>query len=442
MTRICLHAGMFALLTIVAANGQTTGPLNLTVANSPDAKMQQPGNALPNPALGTLDQLIQEALNKNPAVQSAFRQLEGLKHRIPQAKTLPDPTVSVGWAGNITPFSVQTADPSSYRAVSASQMLPYPGKLKLQGKIADREAEAAYWDYESVRRRVVADVKTAYYDYAYYAKAIETTQKNKDLLEKLSKISEARYRVGKAAQQDVLKSQVETSMIEQRLTMLDQQLKTAQARINTLLFRDADAPLPLPAGMEPVKLEYSLEQLYQMALAEDTGLQREQRMVERSEYAASLARKSYYPDLTVGYMYQQRPDLPDMHGFTATANIPIFYRSKQRESVRENSEQLISAERSKDNRKTELFFSVKEQYLMAKSSERLFQLYAQGVVPQSSLALESSMSAYQVGNVDFLTILSNFNTVLDYEVNYYRELANYNMAVARLEPFVGVELTK
>jgi len=103
---------------------------------------------------------------------------------------------------------------------------------------------------------------------------------------------------------------------------------------------------------------------------------------------------------------------------------------------------LISAERSKDNRKTELFFSVKEQYLMAKSSERLFQLYAQGVVPQSSLALESSMSAYQVGNVDFLTILSNFNTVLDYEVNYYRELANYNMAVARLEPFVGVELTK
>ena len=321
-------------------------------------------------------------------------------------------------------------------------MLPFPGKLSLQGKIADREAEAAYWDYESVRRRVVADVKTAYYDYSFYTKAIETTQRDKDLLDKLSKISEARYRVGKGVQQDVLRSQVEISLVEQRLTVLEQQRSTAEAKINTLLFRDPEAALPAPATLEPVKLEYSLDQLYQMALAQDTGIQREQRMVERNQYATNLARKTYYPDLTVGYMFQQRPELPDMNGFTFTVSIPVFYKTKQREAVRESTEQLIGAEQSKDNRKTELFFAVKEQYLMAKSSERLFQLYSQGVVPQSSLALESSMSAYQVGNVDFLTVLSNFTTILDYEVNYYRELANYNIAVARLEPFVGTELAK
>jgi outer membrane protein TolC len=141
-------------------------------------------------------------------------------------------------------------------------------------------------------------------------------------------------------------------------------------------------------------------------------------------------------------MYQQRPLMPDMNGLTVTANIPIFYKTKQREAVREATETLISSERSKDNRQTELFFAVKEQYLLAKSAEGLFQLYSQGVVPQSSLALESSMSAYQVGNVDFLTILSNFTTVLDYQIEYYRELANYNMALARLEPLVGMELTK
>ena len=390
----------------------------------------------------TLSALVREALQKNPAVQSAYRQVQAMRRRVPQVKTLPDPTVGVGWAGNIAPFSVQTGDPSSYRGITAMQMLPYPGKLSLQGKIADREAEAAYWDYENVRRRVVADLKTAYYDYAFYAKAIETTKRNKDLLDKLSKISEARYRVGKGVQQDVLKSQVEISMVEQRLTMLEQQAKTAQARINTLLFREPDAALPPPTTLEPVKLEYSLDQLYQMALSQDTGIQREQRMVERSEYAADLAKKSYYPDFTVAYMYQQRPQLPDMNGFIVSVNVPIFYKAKQREAVRESTDEVISAQQSKDNRKTELFFAVKEQYLMAKSSERLFQLYSQGVVPESSLALESSMSAYQVGNVDFLTVLSNFTTILDYEVNYYRELANYNMAVARLEPLVGTELAK
>ena len=89
--------------------------------------------------------------------------------------------------------------------------------------------------------RVVADVKVAYYDYWYYDKAIRTTQENRDLLTKLSQIAEARYRVGKGMQADVLRSQVEISMLLQKLTTLEQQRATAQARLNTLMARDPDA---------------------------------------------------------------------------------------------------------------------------------------------------------------------------------------------------------
>ncbi|MGH9813603.1 MAG: TolC family protein, partial [Candidatus Acidiferrales bacterium] len=114
----------------------------------------------------------------------------------------------------------------------------------------------------------------------------------------------------------------------------------------------------------------------------------------------------------------------------------------QREGVREATEELISVERGRADRETTLYFEVKQQYLAAKASDDLAQLYAQAVVPQSSLALESALSAYQVGSVDFLTLMENFSTVLDYEIDYYRELANYQAALARLEPLVGVELTK
>jgi outer membrane protein TolC len=413
-------------------------------AQQPSAKVEAEISSPQNASNGTqgLDDLIQEALAKNPGVQSALRQVEALRHRVPQVKTLPDPTVSAGWAGNITPFSVQNGDPSSTRAFTASQAIPYPGKLKLRGEIADREAEAAWWDYEAARRKLVADVKSAYYDYFAASKAVEITQKNKDLLQKLSSIAEARYRVGKGVQQDVLRSQVEISLLQQRLTVFEQLQRTAQVRLNTLLFRDPEAQLPPPASFEPAKIGHSLDELYTLARGQDTGLQREQRVIERNQYAVNLARKDYRPDFSVGYMYQQRPALPDMHGFTVAANIPIFYRTKQREAVREQTEQLTSSQRSKENRQTELFFAVKEQYLLAQASERLYQLYSQAVVPQSSLALESSMASYQVGSVDFLTILTNFTVVLDYEVSYYRELANYQMALARLEPLVGVELTK
>ena len=110
--------------------------------------------------------------------------------------------------------------------------------------------------------------------------------------------------------------------------------------------------------------------------------------------------------------------------------------------MRERTEDLAAARLSQQDRRTTLFFQVKEQYLAAKASEDLIQLYSGAVVPQASLALESSMAAYQVGTVDFLTMLNNFITVLDYETGYYRELANHQIALARLEPLVGAELTK
>ena len=387
-----------------------------------------------------LDDLVREALQKNPAVQSALHTVEAQRRRVPQAKTLPDPMVGIGWAGNITPFTVQSGDPSSYRAITASQQLLYPGKLKLRGEIASKEADAAGADYEAVRRRVTSDVKIAYFEYWYYDKALQTTLKDKDLLTKLSQIAEARYRVGKAVQQDILRSQVEISLLLQRVTVLQQQRATSQARLNTLLARSPEAALPPAQNIERSPLNYALEDLYRLARQGDPGLQRERQMVERNQLAVNLAQKDYYPDFNVAYMYQQRPGLPDMNGMTFTANIPVFYRSKQREEVRQATEEKLAAERSRDNRQNELNFELKQQYLHAKASDQLLKLFSQGVIPQSSLALESSMSEYEVGTVDFLSVIGNFSTVLNYEIDYYRELANYQSSLARMESMVGVDL--
>jgi len=389
-----------------------------------------------------LEDLVGEALASNPGVQAALRRVEARRRRVPQARALPDPVVSVGWMGDAKPFGVQRQDPSSYRSVGVEQEIPYPGKLKLRGQMADREAEAAWWEYEDMRRRVVAEVKAAYYDYFYYDKAIAITLKNKDLLEKLARIAEVRYQVGKGIQQDVLKAQVEISRLRQRLTVLEQQKQTAQARLNALLNRDPETPLGPAGRFEPAPLTHSLEALYQLARENDTGLQREQRLIERGQVAVNLARKEYYPDFGVGYTYQNRPLMPEMHGFTFRLNIPVFYKAKQREGVNEATQELLAAERSRENRETLLYFEVKQEYLAAKAAEELARLYSSAIVPQSSLALESALAAYEVGTVDFLTLLESFTTVLDYEIEYHREVTNFQIALARLEPLVGTELTK
>src|SRR5512146_88054 len=431
--KVSLYIVAGVLCMAAEAVSQTNNTVTAQVAQSSN----QP------PLVLQLNQVVEEALRNNPAVQSALHTAQAERRRVPQAGSLPDPKLSLNWMGNITPFSVQTNDPSSYRGISAMQELPFPGKRKLRSEIAGKEADASQSDYDAVRRRLVADVKAAYYEYWYYDKAVQVTLQNKDLLQKLSQIAAARYRVGKGIQQDVLKSQVELSLLLQKLTMLQQQRATAAARLNELLGRLPEQPLAPPAEVAgAASLNYTLDQLYASADRTDPGLEREQRMVERNQLAVNLAHKDYYPDLAVGYMYQQRPLLPDMHGLTFTVNIPVFYRSKQQEALRQATEEELSAARARDNRQNELYFDLKQNYLAAKASENLLKLYAQGVVPQSSLALEASMSAYQVGNVDFLTVIGNFTTVLNYETDYYRELANYQTALARMEALTGVELTE
>lgn len=395
----------------------------------------------PVPQVLLLDDVVREALEKNPEAQSALHTISALQRRVPQVKALPDPMVSVGWAGNPAPFSIMPGDDSSYRGVTVSEQFPYPGKLKLRGQIASKEAEAAQADYEAIRRRVTTEVRAAFFDYFYFDRAIQTTERNKELLEKLSKIAEARYRVGKAMQADVLRSQVEISLLIEKLTVLEQQRATAQARLNVFMVRAPESPLPPAAEVEPATIRYSLDELYALATNNDTAVLRNRTMVERGQLGVALAKREYRPDIGVSYMFQQRSALPDMNGVTFSVTIPVFYKNKQRQGVAEATEDLKSAEKMRDNRLNEVKFELKQQYLSAKASERLLTLYSKGVVPQSSLALESSMASYQVGNLDFLSLLANFTTLLDYETDYYRQLADYQTALARIEALTGSDVT-
>ena len=411
-------------------------------AESATVALEAPAPNQPSaPQTLILDDVVREALEKNPEAQSVLHAAKALERRVPQAKALPDPVVSAGWAGNPAPFSTMSGDPSSYRGVTVSEQFPYPGKLKLQGAIASKEADAAQADYEAVRRRVTSEVKAAFYDYFYFDKAIQTTTRNKDLLEKLSKIAEAQYQVGKAMQQDVLRSQVEISLLLEKLTVLEQQKATAQARINVYLLRAPESPLPPAADVEPTTIRYSLDELYDFAANNDAAVLRDQRIIDRGRLSVALAQKQYRPDSGVAYMYQQRTAQPDMNGATFSVNIPVFYRSKQRQGVAEASEDLISAEKLRDDRQNEVRFELKQQYLAAQAADRLVNLYSKGVVPQSSLALESSMASYQVGKVDFLSLIANFTTLLDYETDYYRQLADYQTAIARMESLTGTGIT-
>lgn len=391
-------------------------------------------------ALPRLQELIEQALENNPEIKAMQRRFDRVRARIPQAKSLDEPMLSVGYMGNLTPFTLQTDDPSSGRTISISQDLPFPGKRSLRGKVATSEADAEWWGFEQTRRNVVAEVKDAYFDLYYLTKAIGVVTKTRILLEQFTKIAEVRYSVGKGIQQDVLKAQVEFSKLIEQQTILEQRKTIAETRLNSLLYREPESAVGTPDELKPRDFPYSLAQLNETAVANYPHLKAQRRKIEGAQYAIQLAKKEFYPDFSVGFTYVNRPAMPEMYGLTVGIKIPVFYAQKQRPALTEATASFEAEKRSLENTTTVLMFKIRDKYLAQTTAKRLVSLYSTTIVPQSSLSLESAIAGYEVGKVDFLTLLDNLVTLLNYELSYYEQLSNEEKAVAALEPLVGVTL--
>lgn len=391
----------------------------------------------------SLDQLISELLQNNPTIQAAESKYQAALAKPSQERTLPDPVVSlvsVNMDGNPVPFTTLGDDPLASVGVMWEQEFPYPGKLKLAGKIAEQEAASIGAEIDVVKWNVISKLKQAYFEYFPADRSLGILTESLDLLKRISQIAESRYSVGEGIQQDVLRSQLEISILNQRITGLEQQRASAVAEINQLLNRPIDAPLPKPQEPSLSIFSETAEKLQQEYLVKAPMIRSSEAMVQREKLGLDLAKKQYRPDFMTSIEYANSPNFPDMWEIEVGFRIPIFYKKKQAYGVVEATNNVTRAEKELTSAKQEIAFNIKNEILQIQSSEKLLKLYNDAIIPQSNLTLESSMASYQVGKTEFLTILSNFMTILDYRMNYFEELAKHESAIARLEGAVGRQL--
>jgi outer membrane protein, heavy metal efflux system len=389
-----------------------------------------------------LDDLIAEALRANPEIQAAQKRYEAARQRPALDSALPDPMLSVGYtsAGKPWPLAGVGTEPTANAGLMLSQEFPFPGKRKLRGDAAAKFAEAELLGYEQTRFSVVSRLKQAYHRLHHAYQMLEILARNRDLLGEFLRVAEARYSVGKAAQQDIFKAQTARSILETRILKMEQERRGREAEINMLLGRDPRARLAAPPEIPAGTLTVTLDELFRCASLASPALKREQKMVERTELAVNLARKDYYPDYTLSAGYFNMGRMPDMYQFRVDFKLPAWFRRKQNAGVAEQVFNLSQARHTWEAADQTLHYRIREEYLMAETSERLMRMYADTVLPQARLALDASLASYGTGAVDFLTVLNNFTTRLDYEVNYHEEMLSFHLALVRLEEMTAGKL--
>ncbi len=393
---------------------------------------------------GRLGPLIEEALQRNPEVLAARKRVEAARQKSAQASSLADPILSVGYSSNGGPLPGQGlgVEPTSNIGFMVSQQIPAPGKRRLRGAIEAKFADAVTKEYWLAQLSVAARLKTAWHQLHHTYEIADLIDRNRTLLERILKVAEARYAVGKAAQQDLFKAQTQLSLLALKRERFLQQRRSREAAINALLARALDTPVPRPENIEPRESMLTLEKLAEQAKAYAPVLQRETANIQRAELALNLARKEGAVDFTVSGGYFNMGRMPDMYQARLDINLPFFSRSRQRAAVAEQTHSLDAARRAYQATGNALLFRLKDDYLASDAGWRLMRMYTTTLIPQALLTLESSMAAYETGQVDFLTLLSNLSSVLEYEEGYHEEMMNYHLALIRLEEATGLELVE
>ena len=389
----------------------------------------------------SLEDLVREALASNPEIAAAQKRYDAARQRPAQERSLPDPMISTGYnsSGNPLPGAGLGTEPTANIGLMVSQGIPYPGKRDLRSAIASREADAELQQVDAARLSVVARVKQAYYGLAYTYAVGDVLERNRNLLETLLKVSEGRYAVGQAAQQDVLKAQTQLSILELQGERIAQLRATRAGALNALLNRPASAIVGRPDDLALVPFDYSLDTLVGTAADHAPMLRKDRIMIDRSQISVDAARKEYRPDFSVAGGYFYMGAMPSMYEFRFDVTVPL-QRARRAAAVSEQLSSLDAARSTYESTRLSLQGRLQEDFQMASTSARLAGLYRGTVLPQARLALESSMTSYQTGAVDFLSVLMNFGSVLEYEMSYFDELATFHAAVSRLEEMTGAPL--
>lgn len=380
-----------------------------------------------------LPQLQSYALAHNPEIHAMEQRWRAAQARPSQEGSLPDPMVNTAYHNESFDRFQQ-----AWLRFGAEQELPFPGKLALKQAVAAREVDREGALYRATVLTVVTQLRVAYDDYFLADKSIEVVRDNLELLKKLAEAAEVRYQVGEGLQQDVARAQVEVSILMGRLTSLEQARQSASAMLNAVLNRPPAAPLGPPSPVEKLPLGYTLDQLENLAKEQSPTLKAADFGVARAEANLDLARRQYYPDFVVRADYFNKASLVPEWEVGAGIRVPLYFWRKQAFGVQEAAAGVSEARAGRQTTSQKILARLKDLYAQATSADRLVELYGNAVVPQAEVSLSSASAGYQVGKVDFITLLNSFTVLNEYQLRYYEELTKFDQALAQLEETAGL----
>ncbi len=380
-----------------------------------------------------LSTLIRAALAANPEIQSARRAFEAAGERVRQAGGLDDPMIEYEYDTITDPAGMPM------RTLAVSQDVPFPAKLVLRARMAARLAQMAHETWRVRERDVVSRVEGAYAELFLARKRIGANTEDRNVLDGMYRSATSRYGAGTGSQAEALKAQVELAKADKDRILLEARCVTAQARLNALLDRDPETPVPLPESVPAGTLRGAREDFRRRAVADNPELKALRQAIGRAEAALALARSGYLPDLKVraGRLLDSGRDAADSWSLMVGVSVPLWFFARQAPNVREMKAELSAARADYRAKETAVLLDISDAYARAQANEKMIALYEATLIPQAREALNLALQGYEAGRGDFWGAMESRRVLLDFRIDHDKAVLDLALALADLERVSG-----
>jgi outer membrane protein TolC len=390
----------------------------------------------------SLQLLITSCLKNNPELSAAYHRFKAGRAAIIHKTALADPMLN--FKHNLEPIQTRTGEQN--QVLTISQKLPWPGKQSAAMKLETQRTELDKIQYDIKLRNLITAIKTTYAEIWFLNKAIETTKKQNQLLEKLADRINANQ--SDPMLMPVLKAQSQMVQAANDLINYSELLQTQIAFLKSLSGLDEINPEWFANLPDPFIPE-NRNALLKKALAQKLEIQKtvlQNKIAGTSLRFAHLANK---PDFNIGYSRAftgDRPDLngsglakegKDAYGIFIEMNLPVW-QNKNRSRINEAQEKEHEAKKKIVSVKDKTRAEFTKLWFKLKNKARMNQIYQQTVCPQARTAFESSGSVYLNRSNGFSDYLETANTYFAISIAASRAQADFYISATEIESFTGV----
>jgi cobalt-zinc-cadmium efflux system outer membrane protein len=396
-----------------------------------------------------VDAYVRRALAENRTVQAAYHNVESLRYRIPQVTALDDPVAAntIFPIPSVAPqYSLMGYNPYN---LSLVQQFPWFGTLRLRGEVADRDVRVALAELAAAELDAITAVKRAYFELHAAEKTEANLNETRKILQHFHAIARSRLALG-GSQQDVIRAETLINELDRTLAGNEQEVASARAALARQIHVSPDADLrtlpELPIGEVPAEID----RLYELAVTARPELQGRLEAIARDQKAVELARKRFYPNLTLGVTYMDMTKANAVTPTTASGspnvglfvgfNLPVYHK-KYKAGVHEAQERALADAKLYEAQQDETNSDIKDFLTQAKVQQNVLNLLRDGILPRARHTLELAKRDYENQNVDIATVLSAEREVLQVEIQTFQVEAEMGKALASLERAVGCQIS-